>query len=354
MKTGYLEKKLSVIVYVIIALFMVSFIFQTALASEGVKLSAESKSAEVGDTVTINVNIENAAGTEGGQFDLSYNPDVVKVVNIEEGLFVTSADNDKFMSNKEFSDNRLRVIWVTPDADTNASGIVCSISFEVIDHGTSDLTFSEIIIAPEGTTVGSPSAGRITVEEDILLYSLTLKADPSAGGAVSVAGKYAAGEEVEISATANTGFSFKNWESDDDQTRNQESFSFTMPDRDATWTAKFDPDVDGYKLTLISYPAEAGKVSGAGIYNEGETVRVCVEELNKNKYDFGGWKYKDGNLDADVKKAKCFDFTMPGNDVILVAGFSTPSTGGSPVSLIGGVLLTGAGILFAKRSKRRS
>ena len=136
-------------------------------------------------------------------------------------------------------------------------------------------------MAPERTAVGSPSSGRITVEEEISLYNLTLKADPSAGGTVSVAGQYAAGEEIEISASANTGYSFICWESEDNQTRDEKTFSLTMPEKDVTWTAKFDADFDGYKLTLIAYPAKTGRVSAAGIYQEGKTVSVCVEELVK-------------------------------------------------------------------------
>ncbi len=347
------QKKLAVIVCCIIAMFVFVIFFQTALANDGVKLSAESKSAEIGDTVVINISIENAAETSGGQFDLSYNPDMLKVTNIEKGQLVASVDDEQFMSNKDFADNRLRVIWVTPNADTNNSGVVCSISFEVIDHGTSDLNFSNIIIAPEGAAVGSPSSGRITVEEDVSLYNLTLKADPSAGGTVSVAGQYAAGEEIEISASANTGYTFKYWESNDNQTRDEETFSFTMPERDVTWTAKFDADFDGYKLTLISYPAQAGRVSGAGLYQEGETVTVCIEELDKSKFKFGGWRYTDDSLVTGDKEARCIDFTMPGNDVILVAKFSTPPTGGATLSLIGLALLAGAGMIAFKGTKRR-
>ena len=111
---------------------------KTALANDGVKLSAESKIAEMGDTVIININIENAAEITGGQFDLSYNPDMLKVTNIEKGQFVASADEEKFMSNKDYADNRLRVIWVTTEADTDNTGVVCSINFEVNYYGTSD------------------------------------------------------------------------------------------------------------------------------------------------------------------------------------------------------------------------
>lgn len=349
-----LEKRLITMVCIIAALFMVIFSLQAALASEGVNLSAESKSVEVGDTVTININIANAAETEGGQFDLTYNPDVVKVTNIERGQFVSSADDDKFMSNEEFSDNRLRVIWITPNADTDTSGIVCSISFEVIDTGVSDLTFSEVTMAPAEIAVGLTTSGRITVEEDVSSYNLTLKAEPSAGGTISVGGQYPAGEEIEISASANTGFTFKYWEKDDNQTRDEESFTFTMPERNVTWTAKFEADFDGYELTLLAYPAQAGRVSGAGVYQEGETVRVCVEELDKSRFSFGGWKYKDGDLVTGDQEARCIDFVMPDNNVILVAGFSTPSTGGTPLAFIGGALLVGAGLTLAKVRKRCS
>ena len=44
---------------------------------------------------------------------------------------------------------------------------------------------------------------------------------------------------------------------------------------------------------------------------------------------------------------------MPGNDVILIAIFLTPFTGGTSFLLIGGVFLVGTGVIIVKEVKRR-
>jgi len=77
-------------------------------------------------------------------------------------------------------------------------------------YGGSNSTF----LTPEndgtgaGSSSGSPSAGSGT---GTTKYTLSLAASPTAGGSVSGSGQYNAGQSVQISATANSGYTFSRW-----------------------------------------------------------------------------------------------------------------------------------------------
>ncbi len=148
-----------------ICLALLLLLSPTAFASS-VQLSASSESGAEGDTVSVSIGIENASGTEGGQFELNFDPDVVVPADISKGEFVSSAANDQFNYNLEFDGSTLMVIWVTPAGDTSDSGTVCTIDFEIVGDGESSLTFSGVVLAPEGIDVAAThSSGSITSDE---------------------------------------------------------------------------------------------------------------------------------------------------------------------------------------------
>jgi len=84
-------------------------------------------------------------------------------------------------------------------------------------------------------------------------FQLDLEAAPSNAGIVSGAGQYEAGEDVNISATANPGWEFVNWTDDDGIVSTVASFTYTMPAQDVTLTATFIEDQGGFNCgaTLI-------------------------------------------------------------------------------------------------------
>lgn len=153
----------------VICLVLLLLFSPAAFASEGVKLSASNETGSEGDTVTVTISIENAAETEGGQFELIFNPEVVKPVTITKGEFVSNASNDQFNSNPEFDSNKLMVIWVTPEGvDDVDSGPVCEIEFELVGEGESSLTFSGVVIAPANVDVAAThTSGSITSDEEV-------------------------------------------------------------------------------------------------------------------------------------------------------------------------------------------
>ncbi len=137
---------------------------QVAFAADGVKLSASSESDVVGEEVTVTISIEDAEGIEGGQFDLSFDSDVAEPVSAARGAFVPDISGNSFDYNLELEDGKLRVLWVIAAGAEDDSGVVGTITFELLEDGETDLTFSDVVIAPDDAEVASThTAGQITV-----------------------------------------------------------------------------------------------------------------------------------------------------------------------------------------------
>lgn len=150
-----LKKRKSVLFSFAVCLAFLLLLSPAAFAQGEVQLSASSESGAEGDTVSVTVSIDDAAGTEGGQFELNFDPDVAVPVDIEKGGFVSNAANDQFNYNLEFDANTLMVIWVTPSADTSNSGTICTIDFELVGEGDTSLTFGDVVVAPDDIDVAA-------------------------------------------------------------------------------------------------------------------------------------------------------------------------------------------------------
>lgn len=165
-----------------------------------------------------------------------------------------------------------------------------------------------------------------------LPHRLTLVA--SDGGSVSGGGLYLNGKEVNIHASANSGFEFAGWYNADGTLYSTDaSTTYTMGHEAVTLTARFafnpespsEPsEVNVWRLKL---KAQDGGTVSADKYNllEGETTTVRASA--NSGYVFDGW-YKD---DALVSSEASFSYTMPGSSVTLEAHFVfSPGAPGEP------------------------
>lgn len=171
------RKKSFLLVLVVFVSFLLLF-SQTAFAENDVKLSASSESGAVGEELTVTISIENAEDTEGGQFDLLFDSSIAKPVSATRGGFVPVDDGNHFGSNLALADGELRVLWVIAAGSDQDSGVVCTITFEVLAGGETDLDFSAVVIAPEGVEVGTHVSGSITgLDAAALLAAAVAAAD---------------------------------------------------------------------------------------------------------------------------------------------------------------------------------
>jgi uncharacterized repeat protein (TIGR02543 family) len=147
-------------------------------------------------------------------------------------------------------------------------------------------------------------------------YTLTLVADPTAGGTVTGGGEYEEGDDVTVAATASAGYEFVNWTDEDEAVvSTNASFVYTMPAADVTLTANFEA-LPTYTLTLAVEPEGAGTVTGAGDYLEGAVVNITATA--NEGFRFVNWTDED---EEEVSDLASFAFTMPAEDVTLTANF---------------------------------
>ena len=116
-------------------------------------------------------------------------------------------------------------------------------------------------------------------------YSITVNANPANGGSVTGGGTYNENATATLTATANTGYTFRQWS--DGNAQNPCTVTVTS---NATYTAVFDA-LASYTINTNITPAGAGTVSGGGTYYENDG---CTLTATANTgYAFTNWS--DGN-----------------------------------------------------------
>lgn len=132
-----------------VILLVLVTITASAAASEMIALSVTEARGRVGDGISVTITAENAAGTDGGQFVINYDPESLKPLAIEGGALIKDASNNIDMANPEYAEDQMMFIWVTPGADTADSGVVCTITFELLKEGEVLLEIDEVVISPD-------------------------------------------------------------------------------------------------------------------------------------------------------------------------------------------------------------
>ncbi len=134
---------------------------------------------------------------------------------------------------------------------------------------------------PRTITVTGNATYTATFTQDT--YTITVNANPPAGGSVTGGGPYHYGETATLTATANSGYEFAGWQ--DGNTENPRAVTVTG---NATYTATFsEVGTTYFSVTANVSPAGAGTVSGTGTYEAG-TVIVLTANANPG-YTFDHW-----------------------------------------------------------------
>ena len=121
-------------------------------------------------------------------------------------------------------------------------------------------------------------------------YTLTVVSNNPAWGTVTGGGTYNEGTTVTLTATANAGYHFVQWQ--DGNTNATRTVTVTG---NATYTATFEANPPNqYTLTVVSNNPAWGTVTGSGTYNEGATVTLTATA--NAGYHFIQWN--DGNTNA--------------------------------------------------------
>jgi len=154
----------TVFITVLTTLFILALLVPGGVAAAGEKiLTATKVEGSAGSKVVLAVTAENLKGAEGGQFTLTFDQSLVKPITIEPGDLVFSSEGNLHMSNLEYAPGELIFMWVTAGADTNESGAVCLITFELLKEGTTAIIFKDLIIVDGNGDTPKSVAGQIII-----------------------------------------------------------------------------------------------------------------------------------------------------------------------------------------------
>ena len=143
--------KRSTVISIYLAAFLVVFAAVPVQAQQ-TTVSLTTPELVKGSTVYASVEIDNVNNLEAGQFDLSFNPDVLKNVNVENGSIEGTTIPIQWRS---IDDSTIRVIFnLEGVTGISGSGQLAKIGFEVIGDGESDLLISSGLL-------GNTEANRI-------------------------------------------------------------------------------------------------------------------------------------------------------------------------------------------------
>jgi len=210
-------------------------------------------------------------------------------------------------------------------------------------HGPSDdpdaqlskLMGPDIISACEGGGIKP----RLYMDISEETYTVSVSANPAAGGTVTGGGSFEAGDSVTVTASANTGYQFVNWTEEGTIVSSSTSYTFTAggnrnltanfsqvvsTDASYTFTANSSRTLvanfaaqgeETYTISVSASPGAGGTVSGGGTYNQDDSV--TVNATANSGYDFVNWT-EDG---VEASTNPSYSFTVTG-DRTLVANFA--------------------------------
>ena len=166
---------------------------------------------------------------------------------------------------------------------------------------------------------------------------ITLTISPVGGGVTTGAGTFAQGSTATVTATPNTGFTFKNWTNVDGSVASvSANYQFTVAGN-RTLTANFAP-VPIAKLAVVvtAVPVNGGTTTGSGSFDPGTNVTVTATP--NAGFTFVNWKNTDGSI-ASVSPSYTFQLvankTLTANFLAIPASqfalvlTSNPIAGGS-------------------------
>jgi hypothetical protein len=188
-------------------------------------------------------------------------------------------------------------------------------------------------------TITVPSGGATyTADFSQQQATITVVASPSTGGTANGGGTFAVGSQQQISANANSGWTFTAWSDGN----NSNPRIITVPAGGTTYTALFQQQTA--TVTLSSSPSGAGILNGGGTYAVGSQVTIFATPN-------GGWSYYEWS-DGQTQNPRVI--TVPAGGVSLTAIFTsnTPSyyTVSATSSPVGIGIITGGGSYAAGSS----
>jgi hypothetical protein len=146
-------------------------------------------------------------------------------------------------------------------------------------------------------------------------YTVAVSASPSNGGTAAGGGTIASGSPATVTATANSGYTFKNWTEGGTAVSTAASYTFT-PTANRNLVANFTANAANYSVSVSASPSNGGTVASGGTTFASGSSDTVTATANSG-YTFKNWT--EGG--AAVSAAATYTFTVTANRN-LVANFT--------------------------------
>ena len=277
-----------------------------------------------GRAITLSDNIQPQA-------IIGFSPGIPGIANIHIGISLGASATNKIngvslcTNRGEFTSDGQKLQESNISHHYTVSGIYEKLKSNVVLHFTPNGTIgikvlfvSKDIDIPVYTfdyslpTVNFNTSPSQSITFKVPQYSVNVSSSPSNGGSTSGGGTYVYGDNVTVTATANTGYDFANWTENGNVVSTNPSYSFTVQNN-INLVANFSKKQ--FTVNLSSNPSDGGSTSGGGTYGYGDNVTVTATA--NTGYDFTNWT-KNGNV---VSSNPSYSFTVQ-NNINLVANFA--------------------------------
>jgi uncharacterized repeat protein (TIGR02543 family) len=264
---------------------------------------------EVAVTATANTGYTFINWTEDGE----------EVYTNEAFTFIAESERNLW-ANFELNQYTVSVAADPLNAGTLTGADIYSHGDEVTLTATANTGYTFINWTEDGEEVSTDEAYTFTAESERNLranfelnqYTVSVTAVPGQGGTVTGADIYSHGDQVTVTATANTGYTFINWTEDDEEISTNEAYTFTA-ESERNLLANFE--LNQYTVSVAADPGKGGTVTGADIYSHGDEVTVTATA--NTGYTFINWTEGAQALSFDPE----YTFIVTGNRN-LTANFS--------------------------------
>ena len=291
--------------------------------------------------ITLDVSPQNSGTTQGEGTYIEGSSATVKAIANTHYEFENWTENDvEVYDGSEYTFNvtsdrtlvanfTVKSYTVSVSADPIAGGSVTGdgtydYNEEVTVKATANKGYEFVNWKNGDTEVSTSAEYKFNIEENTSLtayfklktYTVSVSADPVAGGSVTGGGTYDHNEEVTVKATANEGYEFVNWKEGNIAVSTSAEYKFNIV-KNMNLVANFKTEDEvTYTVTLSMLPEGAGTLEGAGTYTEGE--EVTIKAIANENYDFVNWT-ENG---TEVSTSAEYKFNITKN-ISLVANFTS-------------------------------
>lgn len=222
-------------------------------------------------------------------------------------LTLTGTDSQSGVATMSFSNDNVE--WTAPEAytTTKAWGLSVGNGAKTVYVRYTDYCGNSVVVSD-------------TIQLAVAGFALFLPANPAAGGSTAGSAFYQSGDPCQAAASANIGYSFAGWSTDQAGTEiasTANPYNFLMPAQDYTLYAQFT-----HIPHSLSVYANAGGVlgvnpSGPQFYNASVTAVAVPSE----GYCFAGWTAASDGSGAPESLSMAYTFSMPNAAKTLYANF---------------------------------